>query len=80
LTCSCSGLIAESDFLSILTRAASEAGVYLQIFRIAGAAGDHPYVSSFPEGRYLKAVFARVLRSGFPAGRMRGPGASRSRT
>jgi 23S rRNA (cytosine1962-C5)-methyltransferase len=71
LTCSCSGLVSESEFLSILTRAASEAGVYLQIFKIAGAAGDHPYISSFPEGRYLKAVFARVLRSGFPASSVR---------
>jgi len=77
LTCSCSGLISESEFLSILTRSASEAGVYLQIFKIAGAAGDHPYVSSFPEGRYLKAVFARVMRSGFPASSVREPKPSR---
>jgi 23S rRNA (cytosine1962-C5)-methyltransferase len=69
LTCSCSGLVSEADFCSIVSRAAAEAGVYLQIFKIAGAAPDHPYVTSFPEGRYLKAIYARVLRKGFPAAR-----------
>jgi 23S rRNA (cytosine1962-C5)-methyltransferase len=69
LTCSCSGLISEQEFLSIVSRSASEAGVHLQVFRITGASPDHPVLSSFPEGRYLKAVFARVLRKGFPATR-----------
>jgi 23S rRNA (cytosine1962-C5)-methyltransferase len=61
LTCSCSGMVSERDFLSILTRSAAEAGVVLQIFRIAGASPDHPFSTIFPEGRYLKAVFARVF-------------------
>ncbi|MDR4509668.1 MAG: class I SAM-dependent rRNA methyltransferase [Candidatus Brocadiaceae bacterium] len=61
LTCSCSGLITERDFLSILFRSAAEAGVSLQIFKINGAASDHPFSSIFPEGRYLKVVFARVF-------------------
>lgn len=61
LTCSCSGLVSERDFLSILTRSAAEAGVVLQIFRLAGASSDHPFSTIFPEGRYLKAVFARVF-------------------
>lgn len=61
LTCSCSGLISEMDFLSILTRSAAEAGVVLQIFKLTGASPDHPFSSIFPEGRYLKAVFARVF-------------------
>lgn len=61
LTCSCSGLVSERDFLSILTRSAAEAGVVLQIFKIAGASSDHPFSTIFPEGRYLKAVFARVF-------------------
>lgn len=61
LTCSCSGLVSERDFLSILTRSASEAGVVLQIFKITGASPDHPFSTIFPEGRYLKAVFARVF-------------------
>ena len=37
LTCSCSGLVSERDFLFILTRSAAEAGVVLQIFKISGA-------------------------------------------
>ena len=61
LTSSCSGLISEPDFISILTRAAAEAGVIFQAFRITGASPDHPVSSIFPEGRYLKAVFARIL-------------------
>ena len=61
LTCSCSGLVSERDFLSILTRSASEAGVVLQIFKITGASSDHPFTTIFHEGRYLKAVFARVF-------------------
>lgn len=61
LTCSCSGLVSERDFLSILTHSAAEAGVVLQIFMITGASSDHPFSTIFPEGRYLKAVFARVF-------------------
>jgi len=63
LTCSCSGLVSERDFLSICARSAAEAGAHLQVFEVAGAAPDHPVASEFPEGRYLKAVFARVLRA-----------------
>jgi 23S rRNA (cytosine1962-C5)-methyltransferase len=61
LTCSCSGLVSERDFLSILTRSAAESGVILQIFNISGASSDHPFTTIFPEGRYLKAVFARIF-------------------
>ncbi len=60
LTCSCSGLISEEDFLSIVRSAAAYAGRPLQIFHIGGAAGDHPVSIHCPESRYLKAVFARV--------------------
>jgi 23S rRNA (cytosine1962-C5)-methyltransferase len=35
----------------------------LQIFKVEGASPDHPFSSIFPEGRYLKAVFARVFPS-----------------
>jgi 23S rRNA (cytosine1962-C5)-methyltransferase len=61
LTCSCTGLIGESDFLETLRRAAWQAGRTLQVLRIAGAAPDHPFLAHVPEGRYLKAVFCRVL-------------------
>jgi 23S rRNA (cytosine1962-C5)-methyltransferase len=60
LTCSCTGLVSETDFLETLRRAAWQAGRTLQILEISGAAADHPFLIHVPEGRYLKAVFARV--------------------
>jgi len=61
LTCSCSGLISEEKFLRTVAHAAGLAGRDLQIFRVAGAAADHPVSAHCPESRYLNAVFARVL-------------------
>lgn len=60
VTCSCTGLISEEMFLETLRRAAWQAGRVLQIFRVSGAAADHPFRVHVPEGRYLKAVFAHV--------------------
>ncbi len=61
LTCSCTGLISESDFLETLRRSAWQAGKHSQVFAITGAAADHPFFSHVAEGRYLKAVWMRVL-------------------
>ncbi|MFO0927717.1 MAG: class I SAM-dependent rRNA methyltransferase [Gemmataceae bacterium] len=67
LTCSCTGLIGEYDFLDCLRRAAWQAGKEMQIVRISGAGGDHPYFAHVQEGRYLKAVYARITaRPGGP--------------
>ncbi len=60
LTCSCTGLVGEADFLETLRRAAWQAQREVQIIRVSGAGGDHPFLGHVPEGRYLKAVFARV--------------------
>jgi 23S rRNA (cytosine1962-C5)-methyltransferase len=60
LTCSCTGLVSEGDFLECLRRAAWQAGRAVQVLRIAGAAPDHPFLLHVPEGRYLKAIFCRV--------------------
>ncbi|QDU19927.1 class I SAM-dependent rRNA methyltransferase [Urbifossiella limnaea] len=60
LTCSCTGLVSENDFLESVRRAAWQAGRQLQVFKVSGAGPDHPFLLSVPEGRYLKAVFARV--------------------
>jgi 23S rRNA (cytosine1962-C5)-methyltransferase len=60
LTCSCTGLISEADFLDTLRRAAWQAGRSVQVLRVAGAGADHPFLLHVPEGRYLKAVFCRV--------------------
>ena len=61
LSCSCSGRVQEEEFLQILRAAAQTAGRTLQIFQVGGAGPDHPVSSLYPEGRYLKAVFSRVL-------------------
>jgi 23S rRNA (cytosine1962-C5)-methyltransferase len=60
LTCSCTGLVGEADFLETLRRAAWQAGRTVQVLRVSGAGADHPFLVHVPEGRYLKAVFCRV--------------------
>ncbi len=60
LTCSCTGLVSEADFLEMLRRVALNAGREIQILDVRGAGADHPVRSDVPEGRYLKAVFCRV--------------------
>lgn len=58
VTCSCTGLVSEEEFLAIVREACERE---LRIFRVAGAGPDHPVSSFYPEGRYLKVVFARVV-------------------
>ncbi len=60
LTCSCTGLVSEGDFLEMLRRVALNAGREIQVLEVRGAGTDHPVRSDVPEGRYLKAVFCRV--------------------
>jgi 23S rRNA (cytosine1962-C5)-methyltransferase len=60
LTCSCTGLVAEADFLEMLRRVALNAGRAIQVLDVRGAGADHPFQAEVPEGRYLKAVFCRV--------------------
>jgi 23S rRNA (cytosine1962-C5)-methyltransferase len=60
LTCSCTGLVSEDQFLDMLRRAAFYAGRSVQILKVTGAGADHPWLAHVPESRYLKAVFCRV--------------------
>lgn len=60
VSCSCTGLVSEEDFLMALRAAALEASMELQVLAIHGAPADHPWALRVPEGRYLKAVFSRV--------------------
>jgi 23S rRNA (cytosine1962-C5)-methyltransferase len=60
LTCSCTGLVSEAEFLDTVRRAAWQAGRSAQVLRVAGAGADHPFLLHVPEGRYLKAVFCRI--------------------
>ncbi|MBI1917723.1 MAG: class I SAM-dependent rRNA methyltransferase [Planctomycetes bacterium] len=60
LTCSCTGLVSEADFLETLRRASWQAGRQVQVLHVGGAGPDHPFLIHVPEGRYLKTVFCRV--------------------
>lgn len=70
LTCSCSGLVSPEDFLGMLRGVALDLSTDLRVLEVGGAAPDHPVSSSFPEGRYLKAVLLS------PGPRGSGPGRS----
>jgi 23S rRNA (cytosine1962-C5)-methyltransferase len=60
LTCSCTGLVSEDEFLDMIRRAAFYAGRTVQILKVTGAGADHPVMAHVKESRYLKAVFCRV--------------------
>ncbi len=60
-TFSCTGLVAEDQFLDMLRRAAYFSGRTIQILKVSGAGADHPFMAHVQESRYLKAVFCRVL-------------------
>ena len=60
LTCSCTGLVSEEQFLDMLRRAAFYANRTLQVIKVSGAGADHPWQAHVPESRYLKSAFCRV--------------------
>ena len=66
VSCSCTGLVSEPEFLECLRRAARAAGRTVQVMAVHGAAPDHPFQLQVPEGRYLKTVFLRILEAGQP--------------
>lgn len=61
LSCSCTGVVSEPDFLEALSRAARNARREATFLEIRGAPGDHPVPADFPQARYLKCVLTRVL-------------------
>ena len=61
LSCSCTGLVSEEQFLDMLRRAAFYANRTLQVIKVSGAGPDHPWQAHVQESRYLKAAFCRVL-------------------
>jgi 23S rRNA (cytosine1962-C5)-methyltransferase len=63
LSCSCSGLLNEEDFLRLLyaaARQAGESGRPVQLLAKSGAAADHPIAANCPETEYLRAMWLRV--------------------
>jgi len=60
VTCSCSGSVTADTFLRAVALGARDMGRAAQVIAVRGAAGDHPSMAAFPEGRYLKCVIARL--------------------
>lgn len=59
-TSSCTAQVSPPAFQEALAEAGRIAGCRVQIVHAAGQPLDHPVPASFPEGRYLKFVVARV--------------------
>lgn len=55
VSCSCSSLLDEEEFAKTLTKAASRNFVDVRWVGRGAPAADHPMLTEFPEGRYLKA-------------------------
>ncbi len=58
-TFSCSGGVEQDLFQKIIAGAALDAGVDLQFIDKMTQSSDHPVLSSFPEGDYLKGIVCR---------------------
>jgi 23S rRNA (cytosine1962-C5)-methyltransferase len=61
VTCSCSGRVSRSDFVSMLYGVANRVGRDMQILENRSAAPDHPVSIHCPETDYLKCLITRVL-------------------
>lgn len=64
LTCSCAGLLAESEFMRVVRSACrsafAESPRQMQIIAKGGAAACHPVSANCPETEYLKAMWLRL--------------------
>jgi len=61
VTCSCSGQLSPEEHERIITGGAHRQNKRLQIFDRTGAGADHPTLSNYPESRYLKLLWSRVI-------------------
>lgn len=61
VSCSCSAAITLDDLLRELALAGRSVNRSLTITHVGQQGEDHPVPAAFPEGRYLKCVFAKVL-------------------
>ena len=59
---SCSAAMSVESFRLMLSWAAADAGVEIQLLRTMGAGEDHPIRLSFPESEYLKGCLIRVIK------------------
>lgn len=56
VSCSCSGLLEETDFFEMLGKAIRRSGKTMRVAAQARHSVDHPLVLQFPEGHYLKML------------------------
>lgn len=61
VTCSCSGQLSAESFERIVITSAHRRDKRLQTFDRTGAGPDHPSLSNYPESRYLKVLWSRVI-------------------
>jgi 23S rRNA (cytosine1962-C5)-methyltransferase len=61
ITSSCSFHISDEEFLEVIRDAAQDAKRRVQIIGIGHQASDHPILVGFPESKYLKCLFLRVI-------------------
>lgn len=61
ITSSCSYHLSETDFLNLLTEAATDRGRLCQIIEKRTQARDHPILLPMPESYYLKCFVLRVI-------------------
>ncbi len=61
VTCSCSGMLGAGEFEQLVITSAHRRNKRLQIFDRTGAGPDHPSLSNYPESRYLKLLWSRVI-------------------
>ena len=61
VTCSCSGLLGVGEFEQLVISSAHRRNLRLQTFDRTGAGPDHPTLSNYPESRYLKVLWSRVI-------------------
>lgn len=61
VTCSCSGLVTDEDFEMMLAQAVRASGRDVRWVAHGGHGEDHPMISAFPQGRYLKGWIGVVL-------------------
>ncbi len=54
VSCSCSGLMTDEEFVEVLADAKRASGRDITWLSHGGHGEDHPYRSEFPQGRYLK--------------------------
>ncbi|HLW51938.1 MAG TPA: class I SAM-dependent rRNA methyltransferase [Candidatus Angelobacter sp.] len=60
VTCSCSFVVSEADFLDVLTQAAQDAHRSVRVLEKRSQSRDHPFLLGIPETMYLKCIILSV--------------------